>query len=421
MTWGNMKSKLQKIDAWYIVSVFCLIGLVLRCISLDVCLGFADEYVHYEVTNYVLRDPSKILTFTVVLVHAPLYWCILPVFHTILGPIFGQGIILSRIASIIFGVLFIPVLFVLMKNEFDETTALVSSILASICGYFVILSRIGYPDMFVLVAFAILLFLFMRFYKTPSFKNAIFFGLFLTFNILLKEPTVFLIPAIFIFVVWERDWAIVKSRNFWLALLLPFVLATPIFLYLILTILPKHVEGIHLLNFYAFYQSALGRGLYVSNIVPGVIRAVHNFTAYSSMPMTLLFLFGVGYAFYKRGTTDKFFLSTFIVFLAFLASVGGAPIPLSQYGSIFFNLEFPQYDWHLKWAILPVLILTATSLVDFYRQKIRGRVKDSIKLVLLVLILIFMVYILSFDVTVIGKYNMYMMEHFRLIPLSHGF
>jgi len=416
------KLGLEKINAWYIVAVFCLFGLVLRCISLNICLGFGDEYVLYEVTNYVLKDPSKILTFTVVLVHAPLYWCILPVFHIILGPIFGQGIILSRIASVICGVLFIPILFVLTKNEFDETTALVSSILVSICGYFVMLSRIGYPDMFVLVAFTILLFLFLKFYRTPDCKNAIFFGLFLTFAILLKEPTVFLIPAIFIFVVWERNWTILKNRNFWLALLLPFMLAIPIFIYLILAILPKHVEGVNLLNFYSFYQSALGRHLYVSNIIPGVIRAAHNFTAYSSMPLTLLFLFGIGYAFYRRGTTDKFLLSVFIVFLAFFASIGSTPIPLSQYGSILLNLEFPQYDWHLKWAVLPVLILTSTSLVDFYRRKIRRSIDNNkIKLVLLVLILVFMVYVLSFDVTVIGKYNMYIVEHFRLIPLSHGF
>ena len=77
----------------------------------------------------------------------------------------------------------------------------------------VILSRIGYPDMFIVVFFTWLLFFFLKYLRNIDLNNSISFGLFLAFVILLKETTVVLLFSILIFILWERR-DLVANKNF---------------------------------------------------------------------------------------------------------------------------------------------------------------------------------------------------------------
>ncbi len=398
-----------------ILFAFLIIGLVLRITDLNSALGFGDEYVHYQATNYILKSPVNILHITVLLVHAPLMWAVLPVFYMFLGPVFGDTILVSRIASVISGTIFIPVIFYLMRKEFDRTAAIICAVLVSITGYMVILSRIGYPDMFIVVFFTWLMFYFLKYLRNIDLNNSIRFGLFLAFVILLKETTVVLLFSIMLFILWERR-DLIANKNLWLGMLLPFMIFIPILIFLIIVILPNYVSGVGLLNFNSFYQTFLGRHMYLSNIPVGVFEQVFNFIIYSSVPLSFIMLYGILYALWRRTAADKFLLSAALTFLLFFAGMGREPIPLSQYASLM-TLEFPQYDWHMWWVI-PVLILTSTALADTYNRYLRQRLSQSAGLWLAILIAVFIIYIAAFDYQIIQAYNGYMIENLKIVKIT---
>ncbi len=404
----------MKYGDYIILFVFSIIGLSLRLMDLNAALGFGDEYVHYQATNYILKDLKNIFHITVLLVHAPLMWAVLPVFYKLLLPFFGDTILISRIASAISGTLFIPIIFLLMKKEYGQS-AVVSAVLVSITGYLVILSRIGYPDMFIVVFFTILLFAFLKYLKNITLKNSIFFGLFFTLVILLKETAVVFIFSIILFVLWERR-DLIANKNFWLGMLLPYLIFIPVIIFLILVILPNYVSGVGLLNFNSFYQSYLGRHLYLSNIPVGVFQQVFNFVTYSSLPLALVMLFGILYASWKRTTEDKFFLSVFLTYLLFFSAMGREPAAFSQYPSLL-TTEFPQYDWHMWWVI-PLLILTSRTLVDSYKKYLEPRLTKTAKLWAVILILLFIIYLIVFDFKIIQTYNEYMVEHLKIVKIT---
>jgi hypothetical protein len=404
----------MKYRTYIIIVLFTFIGLILRLVDLNAALGFGDEYVHYQATNYILNDPKNILNITVLLVHAPLMWTVLPIFYKLLLPVFGDTILISRIASVISGTLFIPVIFLLMKKE-SELRAIVSVILISICGYLVILSRIGYPDMFIVVFFTLLLFAFLKFLKNITPKNAILFGLLFAFVILLKETTIVLMPSIALFILWERR-DLITNKNFWLGMLLPFIIFLPILIFLILIILPNYVNGVNLLNFNSFYQSYLGRHMYLSNVPVGVFQQIFNFITYSSLPLAFVMLFGILYALWKRTPEDKFYLSVFASYLVFFSAMGREQISFSQYPSLL-TTEFPQYDWHLWWVI-PALILTSNALADSYEKYFKPHLTGNKKIWLGVLILVFILYIIVFDFKIIQTYNEYMLKNLQIVKIT---
>lgn len=396
---------------YIIILIFSIIGLALRLADLNIALGFGDEYVHYQATNYILKDIKNIFHITVLMVHAPLMWAVLPVFYKLLLPFFGDTILISRIASAISGTLFIPIMFLLMKKEYG----LVASVLVSITGYLVILSRIGYPDMFIVVFFTLLLFSFLKYLKNITLKNSVLFGLFFVLVILLKETAVVFIFSIMLFVLWERR-DLILNKNFWLGMLLPFFIFIPVMIFLILVILPNYVSGVGLLNFSSFYQSYLGRHLYLSNIPVGVFQQIFNFITYSSLPLSFVMLFGISYAFWKRMPEDKFFLSVFLSYLLFFSAMGREPTAFSQYPSLL-TTEFPQYDWHMWW-VMPVLILTARALVDSYENYIAQRLTKNVKILLGILVLASVIYLIAFDFNIIQEYNEYMAEHLDILKIT---
>lgn len=396
---------------YIIILIFSIIGLALRLADLNVALGFGDEYVHYQATNYILKDIKNIFHITVLLVHAPLMWAVLPVFYKLLLPVFGDTILISRIASAISGTLFIPVMFLLMKKEYG----LVASVLVSITGYLVILSRIGYPDMFIVVFFTLLLFAFLKYLRDISLKNSFLFGLFFGFVILLKETTIILLFSIMLFILWERR-DLITNKNFWVGILLPFFIFIPVLVFLILVILPNYVSGVGLLNFNSFYQSYLGRNMFISNITFGVLKQAFSFVTYSSLPLAFVMLYGILYALWKRTPMDKFLFCVFLTYLLFFSAMGREPIAISQYSSLL-TTEFPEYDWHMWW-VLPALILTSSALVDSYKIYLQPNLTKNKRLLLIILVLAFIIYLIVFDVSIIQTYNEYMKEHLKIVKIT---
>lgn len=407
----------MKRQDYIIILVFSIIGLILRLVDLNSALGFGDEYVYYQTTGYILKSPVNIFHITVMLVHAPLTWTVLPVFYLFLGPIFGYTILVSRIASVISGTIFIPIIYLLMKREYDQKTALVCAVLVSITGYMVILSRIGYPDMFIVVFFTWLIFTFLRYVRNIDLKNSIRFGLFFAFVILLKETTVVLLFSIILFILWERH-DLIFNKNFWLGMLLPFIIFIPIIIFLIYVMVPNYVSGIGLLNICSYYQNHFGRHMYLSNIPIGIFQQVFNVITYSSIPVALLMLYGLIYALWKRTAIDKFMLLVFIAYPLFYGAMGMGhyPIAFSEYASLM-STDFPQYDWHLWW-VFPALILTSRALVESYSEYIKPRLTKTTKFWFAVMVLIFIIYIIAFDFRIIHTYNEYMIKNLNILKLT---
>jgi hypothetical protein len=233
--------------------------------------------------------------------------------------------------------------------------------------------------------------------------------------ILLKETTVVLLFSIILFILWERR-DLVTNKNFWLGMLLPFIIFTPIIIFLVLVIVPNYVSGIGLLNVYSYYQSFFGRHMYLSNIPVGIFQQVFNVITYSSIPISLLMLYGLLYALWKRTAIDKFMLLVIIAYPLFFAAMGRDPIPFSEYASLM-STDFPQYDWHLWW-VFPALILTSRALVESYKEYLEPHLTKTTKFWFAVMILIFIIYIFVFDFQIIHTYNEYMIKNLNILKLT---
>lgn len=410
--------ELRKIDrGLIIVAVSILIGLALRIYRLDIGLGFSDEYELYEALNFVMDDPKNVMLLTVIHTHPPLYWSIFPFFYLFLSPFFAPQILLLRIISASIGTVFIYIVYNFVKKEIGKEEAIISAVLLSITGYFVILSRIGYPEIAILVIFMLLIFYFLKFIGDITLKTSIQYGMLLTLTILFREGAVIFILSSILFLIWDKNWTVLKNKFFWMGTLFPTLIVLPVLIYAVYFILPDYVKGISLLELPAFYQLYLQRESHLMNVIPGIYRILSTFTYFSSTPVLLLFTSGVGYGLYRSEKFDKYFISIAAVFMVFFASMG-KPIPTSEYITYLKAYSVEGFvDWHTMWIFIPMLLVTSRSLVHLYTFKIKILTKNKLRMPIFILLIFFLTYIIYFDLSIIDAMNDYMSKNLELVPM----
>lgn len=386
--------KFQCKSAYIYIIIIALIGLFLRTLWLNVGLGFSDENLYYEASKAVINNPMYVMNLVVIHTHPPLHWLVFP-FMTYLSP----NLLSMRFASSVIGTLIIIILYYFVNRYIGKTEALFSAILFAITGYYVILSRIAYPSISVLSMFVLLIFVFLRFLTKPYLINALLYGMILTIAILLKEGSIMFIPAVLLFLVWNRMWHILKSKYFWIGTLFPFILIIPILVYTVYYILPNHIQGLTIFELPGFYQLYLGRETHLMNIPYGIYRVFYMFAKFSSIPIFVLLLIGTAHSLIRRNLLDKYLLSITFVFLIFFSSMGN-PIDFKNYTPEGF------IDWHPKWIFLPMLIMTSMLMSRFkYTQ------------VTIPIIVVFMIYTIYYDIHAIQTMNDFMINNYASLPL----
>lgn len=368
-----------------------IIGFALRVIYLDKGLGFSDENLYYEAGLKILHNPMYIFTLTVIHTHPPLHW--------IYSLTSINGIIYMRYTSAIIGTFCILVLYYFMKKHIGKQEALICSGLFAITGYYVMLSRIAYPSILIILFFIILIFQFIMYIKNPTLKNSLIYGIVLTIIILLKEGAILFIPATILYLLWDNK-NLLKTKNFWIGTLFPFTILIPILLYAVYFILPQHITGLSIFELPRFYQLYLNRGLHPEYLLSGIWYIFGIFEKFSSLPMLFIFLFGVFFSLCRRDNLDKLFLSITFVYLLFFAMM---------YGSSTVE-EF--VDRHIKWIFIPILIMSAKMITEFFKTHvIIEKYKFS------VLIILFVISTIILDLSIINTMNQFMIKNYNALPL----
>jgi len=373
---------------YIILACIVIIGFILRVISLDKGLGYSDENIYYEAGLKIIHNPSYILTLTVIHTHPPLHWI-----YSISGI---YGIIYMRYVSAIIGTLCILVLYYYIKKNIGETEALISACLISICGYYVMLSRIAYPSMLIILFFIVLVFQFWEFVKNPTLRNSLLYGLILTITILLKEPAILFIPATLLYLIWDRK-VLIKNKNYWIGTLFPFIVLIPVLLYAFYFILPNYIQGLSLVELPKFYQVYLNRGIHPEFFLTGIYYVFGVFEKFSSILMVDLVLIGLGYSLYEPKSLNKLMLVITIVYLIFF--------------SMMYNKSVEGFiDWHVKWIYLPMLILSSSFIADFIKlEKLRQYV--------VLIMFSFVLLVIYSDLITINLMNRFMVDNYGALPL----
>jgi hypothetical protein len=250
-----------------------------------------------------------------------------------------------------------------------------------------------------------------------TFRTSIQYGMLLALAIFMKEGAVVFIPAAILFLLWDKNWSVLKNKFFWIGNLFPALLILPVLIYAVYFILPNYVKGISLLDLPEFYQMYLGRESHLVNIIPGTYRILSTFAYFSSVPVLILFLSGLGYGLYRNEVLNRYFISISAVSLFFFGSMG-KPILPGEYIAFIKAYSVEGFiDWHIMWIFVPVLLVTSLSLVRIYAAAAKRINRNKLTVALFIVIVSFLIYVIYFDISAIDAMNDYMSKNLTLVPM----
>lgn len=248
--------------------------------------------------------------------HPPLVFLIQNFFFKILG----VSILSLRLSFALAGVLSVYLIYLIAKKLWDEKTALASAALMSVSSAHVWISRIGLQESFVILFILCSVYFFLRSLENNRhYLWALFFGL-----AILTKYTAFIILPIFILYLLIVDRSKL-NKNFWLSLILPLVIFSPVVLYNIK--MYKEVGHFDLQLSYLFGQDVpewqflpgkIQAGGFVDrlqNLVPNILRAL-------MWPIFASFIGSLAYLLYRlKQNRDNSLIFLVIILGAFILSL----------------------------------------------------------------------------------------------------
>lgn len=189
-------------------------------------VGYFDYMASEEQTTPVqwFRDrPSwSLLSFHD---HPPLTFLIQHIFFRI----FGVSVFVARLPAALAAFGSILAVFFLGKRIGGARTGLLAMAALSVNSYFIWTGRVGLLES-VFVFFLIVGILYLVKSLQGGTKYFPLSGFFFGLSFLAKYTFLFMIPAIFIYLMWKERW-IFRNKKFWLGVLLFLILASPIVIY----------------------------------------------------------------------------------------------------------------------------------------------------------------------------------------------
>ncbi|OGH68474.1 MAG: hypothetical protein A3J66_01725 [Candidatus Magasanikbacteria bacterium RIFCSPHIGHO2_02_FULL_47_14] len=157
--------------------------------------------------------------------HPPLTFAINHIFFKL----FGDTIFVSRLASALFGVANVLLIYVIAKKILQkETPSLLASALFAANDFAIFFARTAMMESLTMFFILLALFLFLKSLDSPSFLP--WFGVALGLSILAKYVALVTLPLYFlVFLFFRRSW--LKQSSFYLALALFFIVISPVVTY----------------------------------------------------------------------------------------------------------------------------------------------------------------------------------------------
>jgi len=234
---------------------------------------------------------------------------------------FGVGDIQSRIPSIFFGALIIPVYYLLGKHLYNKKTGFLAAFVATFNIFLIANSRFAYNEMCLMFMMLLSIFFFVRSLDNP--KYFIPTAAAIALSIMTKNNALYLLPLFGLFYIWEKGWKFYNEKDFMKYFLAAIVtLLLFIYPYFYHFALFKQVMGFKTL--WEGYDSAIimGRGSHILNM-PGQLLRFANVLVQSTNPLVLaLTIYGSYLAFIRKKRADKFVLFSLFFFLIMNSAFG---------------------------------------------------------------------------------------------------
>lgn len=129
--------------------------------------------------------------------------------------IFGYHIILGRLVSVLFSIGTFIIFYKLIRDFFDEYTAIISSYFLTILPLSIFYSRVFMLESMMLFLSVGMVYFSVRYLETESIKHFIIFTFFSALTILIKIPTLYMgIPIFFMFIM-KYQWSVFRKFNFY--------------------------------------------------------------------------------------------------------------------------------------------------------------------------------------------------------------
>ncbi|MDO5655137.1 MAG: glycosyltransferase family 39 protein [Flavobacteriaceae bacterium] len=177
---------------WVYVLFILILGFVLRIIYLDFQSPWLDEIITLKITSPESSYSDIIDRMKSGNQHLPLYYS----FVHFIGNIFGHGIYMVRLVSVLFGVLGIWLMYLLSKEFLPKNYALIPTMFCAVNFFLIQYAQEARSYTLLFVASILTLLYFVKFIKNPTVNYALFYGL--SLGLILN------IHVYALFVVWAQ-------------------------------------------------------------------------------------------------------------------------------------------------------------------------------------------------------------------------
>ncbi|MDP7115534.1 MAG: hypothetical protein QF632_04070 [Candidatus Woesearchaeota archaeon] len=309
------------------------------------------------------------------------------------GIFLGMGFIGAKLLMVIVSGALLYVTFLFLKLYFNRKMALFGTFLLSLNIIFIHHVPALFPDILSGFLLTVLFLVYLKARKEQSNRFLLLTSVLIFLSFLAKLPNGMIVFIIFAFEVFTRNWTFLKSKKFWITILLPFFLY-----YLAFSGAYTIAYGFNENSFIGVFRSVGGLALVNTNeeaiqtfyqvdwVDPWYEFIVEMYLGSSGLIM-LLILGGLVIAFQKRTLFDKlslmWFLGFFIPYL-FLHRESRYMIaffpPLYYFvmrACVFVKQYVARFSYkRFAWAVFMVLILVVPVLQGY--QELRTFTEDEI-------------------------------------------
>jgi hypothetical protein len=269
--------------------------------------------------------------------------------------VLGASIFSVRLVALTFGILTVWVVFEYSYRVYGARNALLSSILLASMPGFIILSRLALIETMLIFFFSTSLFLFFLWTRTKHNKLLLLSGVAVGLGIIAKYQAFISVIVMIFSLLFMRRKQIPKKVGKFLIIAL---IGVAVVLSLFLLVYQQSVSDALGKWMYAIQVGSEERASYSGRFPFPIFYLIEMTYPYAhthpiSAPLYILSLIGLGYWLWRRRTEDKFSLIWFFV----------------VYGV--FTL-IPNKDWRYISLVFPVLAISASDLILFMWDKVKG-------------------------------------------------
>ncbi len=341
----------QRFGKWRLAFLaFLLAYAVLLLLYLDYAAIQWDETPHLVGGLMLSRGQIQEYT-TKFLFYPPLFDATTALYYLVLG----ASVFSVRLVAFTFGILSLWVVFEYAYRVYGPRNALLSSILlASMPGY-IVASRLALIETMLLFFFSISLFLFFLWTRTKNNKLLLLSVVAVGLGIIAKYQAfisgiVMLVSLLF---MWRKQ-ITKKAGKFLLIAIIVVAVVLALFLFSYQQTVSEIVEEWS----YAIQVGNEERTSYSGRFPFPIFYIIEMTYAYAhvhpiSAPLYILSLVGLGYWLWRRKAEDKFSLIWFFVVYAVFTLI-------------------PNKDWRYVTPVFPILAISASDLILFMWDKMKG-------------------------------------------------